>query len=815
MHTRVVTLAAFAASLYPFTLFWLAGPDRPRAWMLAIFGGGVALALACALVDGALAIGRWVTRLASALCVMWVLACVGIAGPTAAAGFLLAGAAALALGARMTVELRTITPLERAAIAYLAGMAVFVAVLSLVLGWRVHYPAAYALACMFVIASQRRPLAQLVQDVAGQVRGLYRNSLGGAASLALLAIGVWMCGAVGTLTPIAAFDDLAFHLRMPYELLVRREYGFDVVRQVWASSPWAADLAFAIPFMASGGNEGVKAWVAGSYHFAGAVLLAGLLLRRLPMRPALWFLMAYLSIPLVMALNHTMHTEAPSAALVLAVFSLWVSERRQPALSTLCVAALLLAMLGALKASNLVASLLLGLLWTPQLWAQVRAQPRSAYVLLLAFATVLTPYLTAWVRTGNPVLPLFNHIFKSPYFGTGEFANTYFAGMFDLRLYARLFLEGRRFVEATTDIAGGLGLFMMLPAALVLLVWRGDRERRAALAVALGYSLVLLSKQQYLRYLFPVMGLALYACSRVWEAAGEHQGPTPWPWQGWWLGVLVLAVAAGVTSMPQGIWQTTLQQLPHAFYPQGRAIYLERFAPERALNQRVNADWGVHSRVLYIGDPFGADLHGTPLYPGWLSPRLLADAEQVADVASAGAFMRRHGVTHVIPASPDKQLSPGYLHAARAAEVWAREHGKVIATSGYLSLVELDTDVIWSRDLWRAAPGSLRLEEGGALMGRANVAGGQLVRLELEGTCDHPDARAWVSVLWSERAGATSGGAMKVIGCLPDASSPSGKFSVAFQLPVPRRADAAEVRAGSLDARGLQLASIRLRGMGP
>jgi hypothetical protein len=626
---------------------------------------------------------------------------------------------------------------------------------------------------------------------------------------------VWLWGAVGTLTPIAAYDDLAYHLRMPYELLVRHHYTFDVVRQAWAASPWAADLAFAIPFLVSNGNEGVKAWVAGSYHLASAVLLLGLLARRVPRQAALWFLMAYLSIPMVMTLNHTLHTEGPSAAIALAVFALWAFERERASLATLVVAALLLSLLGALKSSNLVASLFLGLLWVPQLWAQVRRQPRTAVVLLLAFSTVLIPYAIAWLRTGNPVLPLFNHVFKSPYFGTHEFTNTYYAGMFDLQLFQRLFLEGKRFLESLTDVAGGLALFLLLPPALVLLAWRGDRERRAALAVALAYSLVLLSKQQYLRYLFPVMGIAIFACSRVWDEGRTGETAARWLWKGWWTALLALAVALGVLRMPQGFWQTSEEQLLHMWYPQGRADYLVRFAPERALNQRINADWGVHARVLYIGDFFGADLHGTPLYPGWLSPSLLRDAERITDKASVGDFLRRNGVTHVVPAGPDKGLSPVHEKAARTAEAWVREHGKVVATSGNLSLVELEEDVIFSRELWRMPAGEQYVVTAAySPWGSVPVRGGSLVRFDVEGTCDALGAVPWLHLQWKAK-GQPLSFRVKMEACLADEQHPNGRFRIGVQASAPVRADEVDVRMGNLNATPVRVTAARVRTLGP
>lgn len=76
------------------------------------------------------------------------------------------------------------------------------------------------------------------------------------AVLALLAI-----GAMSTFAwpPTLDFDSLAYHLNLPSQLVTFGYYQMSVATNVWAVSPWAADVLQAI------------AWLVGGMQARGAV----------------------------------------------------------------------------------------------------------------------------------------------------------------------------------------------------------------------------------------------------------------------------------------------------------------------------------------------------------------------------------------------------------------------------------------------------------------------------------------------------------------------------------------------------------------
>lgn len=808
MTARYAALLAWAVSLYPLSMFWFTSSGADGFKAIMFIGSGLLLALACALVSWKWPVGRAIAAMAA----VWVSLGIYVAGPAATLAFLLYGAAALSLGAALLVRLDVFSPVERAMLAYLVGVAILVAALSPFLYLPIHIPAVYTIVCVVLCVTLRGPLAGLAAGVLNQCQ----QSIGCRSpvmlgTLSLLTSVVWLIGALGTLTPIAAYDDLVGHLRLPYELLVRHHFGFDVQRQIWAVAPWASDLAFAIPFVISQGNEGVKVWVAGSYHLAAAVLLLGMLVRKVSAKHALVLLMAYLCVPLVLAVNHTMHTEGLSAALTLALFSLWVWQRQTTSMGVLLCVALLLALLGSIKSSNLLLCLFLGSMWLPAFWRTGRAWPMAGLAILGALATVLTPYVTALTLTGNPVFPLFNAIFKSPYYDAVSFSNARFAGMFDMGLFSGLFLEGQRHLETALPTVGGLALYMLLPSTIVLLAWRGDVARRYALLIALGYALVLLSSQQYLRYLFPVMGITVFAASMVFDST-PMSGAFARFWNGWWLVLLGLCICINSFSMPAAFWQTNLPSIVQSLSPTGKVDYLANYAPERALTQAANLAMGEHATVLYGGDPFGADLYGTPIYPNWYNQKALKAFWSIKDTASAAEFVREMRLTHAIPIRPTTTLPPEERAIAQVLDSYIRANGRTIATSGHDSLIALGDGIVWPRLLWSldTTPAGVAISAERVMSFTENVRGGELVLFEMAGSCDGMGAIPRVDIVWL-RQGRVLKTNSRIEACSPPSPNGAPVFATRLQLQAPVLADSMSLRLAGVNNTTARLAMAQAR----
>ena len=102
--------------------------------------------------------------------------------------------------------------------------------------------------------------------------------------------------------------------------------------------------------------------------------------------------------------------------------------------------------------------------------------PIAAQLPLAAVAAALLacpPYLTAWLKTGNPVFPFFNSVFQSPYYETNaSFTNPLFVHPIDPTLWLDFTFRTTRFLESAHEGALGIAVFVLLPAGLLAAVLR-------------------------------------------------------------------------------------------------------------------------------------------------------------------------------------------------------------------------------------------------------------------------------------------------------------------------------------------------------
>src|SRR4029079_12241734 len=129
--------------------------------------------------------------------------------------------------------------------------------------------------------------------------------------------------------------------------------------------------------------------------------------------------------------------------------------------------------------------------------------PAMAVVLLIAFAIAVFPYANAWIRTGNPVFPFMNDLFRSPLFDfTSSFKNRHYDA--PLRIWSPYELIGSsgRSIEGA-DGAAGFHWLLLFPIVAFGFFRRRPRAQWLCLALATIFFVSVFTQQAYLRYLLP------------------------------------------------------------------------------------------------------------------------------------------------------------------------------------------------------------------------------------------------------------------------------------------------------------------------
>lgn len=581
--------------------------------ILALASLGIAAALRRAL--------RW--PLANGLAVAWLLALVYFAGPVPFLAVVTFALAALALGA-------LVHPGAPVALQTAGGLALCGGLLGWLLPLPVHYRAVYLIVCVALIAGRRRWLRDAASDAAARWRDAVATAPRPAA-FAILALGL---ASTGAWLPTLQADDITYHLRLPWQLLEAHRYPLDPGLHIWSMAPWLGDVLQAVP-QAMAGAEARGAvnllWIAitaaGVWQLAVALHGAA---------RAAWYSVAlYACLPLTAALAGSMQTETPTAALL--VWLAWMivaARRRDPRF--LALAAVLA---GGLLGLKLAAALLALLLLPWALWRRGLPSLRAAVaVVAIVMAIGGSSYAYAGFVAHNPVLPLFNAWFHSPYAAPVNFDDPRWHAGFDALLPWNLTFRTERYLEA---FAGGGGFVLVaLAGAWLLALWRRETTAMAATTLLLVAGLLL--PMQYLRYVFPALVLALPLLAVIAFRIDPRRAA--------WLlaGVCVLNLAFQANSF----WLLRVGAVKMAVLSAGDDAPLFReYVPERNLIAAIRAT--PHHDVLALDPerPYIAELGVRGRSVSHLDRALqrgAVDADAVADGAAWAALLRREDISDLL-----------------------------------------------------------------------------------------------------------------------------------------------------------------------
>jgi hypothetical protein len=598
------------------------------------------------------------TRLAFAAALIAILLAlhIGMVGLAAVGAVLLVALAALAVGSGLVPSGARARPW----LALVAGLGCLAAAVGWLLPYGLHRWPVYLAAGLVLMAWRRQAIAALVGELRAGWR-IPRQGLGwegalGVVVIAYCAMSAWL--------PTAQFDDLAYHLGLPAQVAALGHYRFDVQGQVWSAAPWAADVLQAIVQVLA--REEGRGALNSLWLLIDLSLLWSLFDRfEVPLRWRWLGLALFASQPLVHALLQSMQTELAMSAVVLAIAVVVVdSTRGDHARARLPLVGVLIGFALALKLVGLLFVLPLAIWFGLRTgWPGLRALVGAG---ALAFVVGGSSYVyCAWL-TGNPVLPLFNDVFASPYFPLERFADTHYMGLLDWSAPYDLVLHTSRFHEGTDGVAG----FQWLALLGVVLLGLARRELWPLTLVGLLAVVVLFVQMQHLRYLFPALALLSVAAIAVSHAAGAT-----------WTTRSALLVLTGLNLVFLGGGMWTLRESPLSWALRSGALletpYLREVAPERLLVRYLREAYGDNLMVLFLESdfPYAAELAGRGLADVWYDPSTAQAAREARDDESGAhyaALFEALGVTHVV-VRHDSVSAALSAALSRAAQFESRE----------------------------------------------------------------------------------------------------------------------------------------------
>lgn len=603
---------------------------------------------------------RWLGwQRATSLLAVWLVTLAVFAGPLPVVAVAALAATATGLGGLIM----------RGPVALPLGLAIIAGTLGWLLPLQVHYRAVYLACCVAVIAWRRVAITEAARiawrHFEDNARAAPRASTAALLLLGLASTGAWL--------PTMQYDDVVYHLGLPWQLQDTARYAMDPTLQVWALAPWAGDVLQAVVQVLAGGEargalNALWLAIAAGAAFALVAAMGGDATRR-------WWAVALLgSLPLSMALAGGMQTELPAMALLPALAWLVLRDGDDGAPRGLVAGALLFGALWGLKTMHgaVALPLLVWAAWRHRVHIRWRWLPPAAG---LAFLVGGSSYTYAWAIAGNPVLPLLNGMFRSSYFAATDFNDGRWQGGLDADVLWDIGFDTERYFES---FDGGFGFVQIALAGAWLLALCDARTRGLAIVSGLGLLLPLLPLQ-YARYLQPALVLALPA---LVVAVPRLRGATA---AFWTLCVLNLAFAANAH------WMLRTGALKRAIGAGGGdTLLLERYLPERVLAAQLR-DAEDASGIVLVMPGSGvalAELGQRGRNMLWYSPRWEAEAARADADASGAAWvrvLRDNRIAHVV-------LKPARLSPAQRAGL-QRSDAALAATAGDAQWWRLPDDI--------------------------------------------------------------------------------------------------------------------------
>ena len=587
-----------------------------------------ALSLVLALIAWALAwpLKRWL-RLswATALLAVWAIALFAYVGPlpVLAAGAL--GLGALSVGLWLTPE----TLSARAAIAGCVGLMLIAGLTGWVVTLPIHTLWLWSVALLLAIGLQRRALLRTGRATIDS----WQQAVASAPRAAMLCVMLFGIASTACWLPAMQMDDLTYHLGLPMQFLQHARYAPAAEYQVWSYAPWVGDVLHGIASVLARreAHGAVNAlWLALAAGAAGSLLSslrAGATER--------WASLAlFASLPPLVWIAAGMQTELAGTAITLALAAVILSD----APGRLWIGTVLFAGLCALKPVHGIAALPLLAYAGWRAWPQWPWRRLPVAALLFA-ALALSSYVQSWRATGNPVLPAFNHVFRSPYFPVEQFIDPRWHAGVGVDLLWRMTFDTDRYVEGWD---GSIGFALITLPGLWLLQLLRPGRRALMLAVTAAVLLPLLP-MQYARYAFPGIALLIVLLPVGAEAAVGRR--------------LLFGLIAGVCALnlayqANASWLHHSAALKRTIRSGGVAdAVLPAYLPERLLLKRIPDGVG---DIVLAADPargFVAELGGrgrtvSPHDPSLADAALRANAD--ASGATWAALLARERIRWVL-----------------------------------------------------------------------------------------------------------------------------------------------------------------------
>lgn len=675
---------------------------------------------------------------------------------------------AIFLGGRGVVAwLRQHKRAYSAELAWVYGIALFVAVFSVL----VHFTVNYRLVDGLIVSIPYIFALRTLGSRAGRPFRMPKITRLTYWAFAVFMVAFVWCG-TAAFVPSIAFDDLSFHQLLLTQLKFHHGLLFDVRSQIWSVAPFASDLLIDIPSHVVGRD------MRGAIDLGLLTLVswaAWRLLRWVHRGRAVRFvvLAVIVSTPLNVLLMTSRQVEMFGLAYAVMLTTLILRMRRASWIDVLVAGTALVMLAAATKLTLVILVVFMGLTFLAlrfkyanrcAKWGDVPLRHVAIAMFVFAIAGML-PYVYAYLKTGDPVFPLYNAIFHSPYYPNENFTASLFSHRRSLSGFLDMFWHTSAYLEAD-DFTSGFQFVGGVLAGCIVMCFAGRRAAatRLAFVASLAFLVMMFCMTQYYRYVGPVVPMLCMPIAFLFPRRRKSAAMLAVGRSGLALVLCVAAIAGNVLVSP-GVMYYLKPGWLQCLTARGKTDLITEIAPEIALNDRLSREEHGNASVLFDPNrPYYAALWGHPFSEIYYMPAVQA---AMKDAQSPDAFRRLvegWGVRYVYwDAARAYDESDGYL---RRAGPLVGDYGYPIAQVGRMALVRLTPEKVATSPIANFAPprvpdfslsaaGAVKPDSDALFVSSASVAThavsigtARAVRYEAQFTCVSKDDYFIAQINW-------------------------------------------------------------------
>jgi hypothetical protein len=631
------------------------------------------------------------------------------------------------------------------------GLIVVDLILNVAIALPVHDVRIYTFVFLAAVGLRWRTSAGLMREIGVLWHACRRpldfwSSLGAIAAAVLVSVQVVLAA-----LPERQFDALAVHLSVAQTVATAGQWHFAGDFAVPYSQSLGADWIFSVVFVLAGEN-GAKVM---NYVFflLGAGIVHALSVQRFGRGPATAGTLVLLSSPI--AFLEAAGVSSDNFLLLgitatVAVCGIW--ERLSPRERVLSSAVLLGGLPSAKLHGVLVQLALVAVLLSRRIWSDVRfAGARTGIAGLVLVALGAVPFLIAFAVTGNPIFPFFNAVFKSPYFPIWNFIH--YPPDIAPDIIHRLTFHTSKFIEGW-DGSFGFQFVAFLFFCLLSAFVRTSSLVISALFVTVSYVVGILLMSTYARYIYPIFpafSILIAAGIFLLRENGARRSA-----------VAAIALAVIVTGLnfryfPAARWSLLPFSVTPLIDTAARDRMIEGAVPHRLLLDHLDGAHGTRARVVFVGQPFGFPLLGTPIFTDWYMPTVAKGMAEARTNDDVRRWLTSVGATHLIMGTSEATTNVETLRKYFASE------GDPVMTVNRVILYRIADDVRFATVLSRTgswdnwALGAAEVSSRGvrivpgtepSFSTRQFASGERQVRVSARAACDGNSGEVVVRIFW-------------------------------------------------------------------